>query len=298
MEKLLIVDVSNLFYRSFFGSESLVTSYGLPVQALHGFVRGMNAILRDHSPSYIALALEGKGPSFRKTIEPLYKANRSELNEDLKKQLEILPRLIDALGYKAYSHEGYEADDVIGTIAMKSWNENENLAIEIVSSDKDFAQLVNDRINLLDLAKNVKLGKDEIRAKYGVWPYQFVDYLSIVGDSSDNIKGVEGVGPKGATKLLQEYGDLQSVYMHIGDIKGATKTKLETSRNEAFKAQKLAKIQTEVPIEFSLSDMIYKGPNEEKLRKLFKELEFKELEATMLGSQVQTINGISIGVRV
>lgn len=298
-KKLLIVDVSNLFYRSFFGSESLVTSYGLPVQALHGFVRGMNAIMRDHKPDYVALAMEGEGPSFRKEIEPLYKANRSEVNEDLKKQLEMLPRLIDALGYKMYKVNGFEGDDVIGTLTMKSLLSYPNqLKVEIVSSDKDFAQLiVGDQVNLLDLMKGVKLGAKEVRDKYGVWPYQFVDYLAIVGDSADNIKGVDGVGPKGASKLLEEYGSLDMIYSQIQGIKGTVQKKLMASKDSAFKARVLAKISTDININFDLEDAAYKGPKTEELRKLFRELEFRELEATMLGNQVQNLGGVSIGVR-
>lgn len=297
MEKLLIVDVSNLFYRSFFGSDSLVTSYGLPVQALHGFVRGMNAIMRDHKPNYIALALEGEGPSFRKVIEPLYKANRSELNEDLKKQLDILPRLIDALGYKTYSAKGFEADDVIGTIANLASRTSPTLSVEIVSSDKDFSQLVTDQITLLDLMKGKKLNGIDILKKYEVYPHQFVDYLAIVGDSSDNIKGVEGIGPKGASKLLQQYGTLENIYLCIENIKGAYKSKLIASKESAFKAKKLAKIEKEAFISFNLLDTVYDGPKEEELRKLFRELEFKELESTMLGQDVTIINGVAIGVR-
>jgi DNA polymerase-1 len=297
MKKLLIVDVSNLFFRSFYGSESLVTSYGLPVQALHGFVRGMNAILRDHKPDYIALALEGEGPSFRKTIEPLYKANRPELNDDLRKQLNLLPKLIDALGYKTYKAAGFEADDIIGTIAVSACTENSDILVEIASSDKDFAQLVNPQITLLDLMKGIKLNSFDIYDKYGVWPHQFVDYLSIVGDSSDNVKGVAGIGPKGAAKLLQQYETLHQVYANVQNVKGANKTKLLESGESAFLAKKLVKINTSVPINFKLEETVYKGPKEEDLRKIFRELEFKELESTMLGQDVMIVNGVAIGVR-
>lgn len=297
MEKLLIIDVSNLFYRSFYGSEPLMTSYGLSVQALHGFVRGMNAVMRDHKPNYVALALEGEGPSFRKTLEPLYKANRAELNEDLKKQLNILPRLIEALGYKTYKMAGFEADDIIGTIATSACLQNSDILVEIASSDKDFAQLVNPQIMLLDLMKGIKLNAFDIYEKYGVWPHQFVDYLSIVGDSSDNIKGVDGIGPKGASKLLQEYGTLHQIYANIEKIKGATKTKLMKAGESAFLAKKLARITTDVSISFNLKDAVYGGPKTDDLRKIFKELEFKELESTMLGSDVTIVNGVAIGVR-
>lgn len=297
MEKLLIVDVSNLFFRSYYGSEPLITSYGMPVQALHGFVRGMNAIIRDHKPEYIALALEGYGPSFRKTIEPLYKANRSQLEDNLKKQLQLLPKLIDALGYKSYKSDGFEADDVIGTIAKKASLLSPDMAIFIVSSDKDFAQLVDNQINLLDLMKNKRIKSEDVLNRYGISPSQFVDYLAIVGDSSDNIKGVDGIGPKGASKLLKQYGTLENIYANIREIKGSTHKKLAESSAVSAKAKILAQIKTDVPLEFVLLDTVYKGPKIEELRKIFRELEFRELEATMLGSQVQLVNGIAIGVR-
>lgn len=298
MKKLLVIDVSNMIYRSFFGSDPLTTSYGLPVQGLHGFVRGMNAVMRDHKPDYVALALEGGGENFRKAIDPNYKANRSEVNEDLKKQLEILPRLIDALGYKTFKAEGFEADDVIGGLTSAILYHTQDIEVGIASSDKDFAQLLTDnRVSLVDLMKGVQLRNGDVFGKYGVNPGQFVDYLAIVGDTADNIKGVEGVGPKGAVKLLNEFGTLEGIYKNVDSIKGATKDKLVASKNNAFLAQKLAKIETNVPLSFQLTDLEYKGPNVEELRKIFKELEFRELEATMLGTGVNLVGGVAIGVR-
>jgi DNA polymerase-1 len=145
--------------------------------------------------------------------------------------------------------------------------------------------------------KNKKSNGLDIKEKYGVLPHQFVDYLAIVGDSADNIKGVEGVGPKGASKLLQEYGTLENIYSHVGEIKGAIQKKLIDSKEMAFKAKVLAKIDTNASIQFDLSETIYDGPNKEELRKIFRELEFRELEGTMLGNEVQIVNGVAIGVR-
>lgn len=300
MSKFLIVDVSNLFHRSFWGSDPLSTSSGMLVQGLHGFVRGMNAIMRDHKPDYIALAMESKTPSFRKNIEPLYKANRSEPNEDLKNQLNMLPRLIEALGYKTYTKDGFEADDIIGTLAVKG---KELLGAEgeiyIVSSDKDFAQLVDQKVKLLDLMKGVVIDEEGVFNKYGIWPTQFVDYLAIVGDASDNIKGVDGVGPKGAAKLLSQYNNLDKVILSAleGKVTGSTGEKILKSRDAARTARELAQIVTSVIIDVNMEDMRYKGPDTEKLRQLFRELEFKELETTMLGQNVSVINGVQIGVR-
>jgi DNA polymerase-1 len=297
MKKLLIIDVSNLFYRCFYGSTPLITSKGIPVQALHGFVRGMNSLIKERAPDYIALAMEGSGPSFRKAIEPLYKANRSELPNELKGQLKLLPDLIEALGFKSYRYPGFEADDVIGTLVIEARRKFPDIEVEIVSSDKDFSQLVDEKANIFDLAKNLTLGVKEIHNKYGIWPEQFVDYLAIVGDTSDNIKGVQGIGPKGALKLLQQFKTLEGIYVNLSSIKTSMQVKLLQSKDEVFKAKKLAKINTEVPLTLDLNEVEYQGPIEPKLRKMFRELEFKDLEISMLGPGVQILGGIEIGVR-
>jgi DNA polymerase-1 len=300
MSKFLIVDVSNLFHRSFWGSDPLTTSGGMMVQGLHGFVRGMNALMRDHKPDYIALAMESRSPSFRKSIEPLYKANRSEPSDDLKNQLQMLPRLIEALGYKTYRVEGFEADDVIGTLAVKAKDMlGPDGQVYIVSSDKDFSQLVDNKVKLLDLMKGAIIDEEAVFNKYGVWPWQFVDYLAIVGDSSDNIKGIDGIGPKGAAKLISQYNNVDRIFMAAleGKISGATGNKVLASSDAVKTARRLAQIVTSIEIDVNLKDMVYKGPDKDKLRQLFRELEFKELEATMLGQQVIVMGGVQIGVR-
>ena len=293
MKKFYIIDVSNMFYRAFWGTDPLTTSYGQTVQGIHGFISMLEAVVRDNKPDYIALALESDSGSFRKDIDPTYKANRSEPNPDLKSQLEMLPKLLKALNYPTFRASGLEADDVIGGLATQAIA-NPDVEVVIVSSDKDFSQLVNDRITIFDSMKGKRIGQQEVFEKYGVRPDQFVDYLAIVGDSSDNVKGVEGVGPKGAMKLLNEYGSLKTIYDRVGEIKGATKEKLINSTASAFLAQKLVKIQTDMPFHVILDDLTYKGYNKEELVKLFTDLELRQHMANFFG-QVEVINGLEIG---
>jgi DNA polymerase-1 len=294
---LYLFDVSNIFYRSFYGNDRLSTSYGLPTQGLYGFLRTISAIVREQKPEHVAFVMEGHGESPRKAIEPLYKANRSEPPEDLITQLKMLPELMYVMGYPTFSYPGYEADDTIATLANEAVKRL--FDVVIVSSDKDFNQLICPGIRKLDVAKNTMVDEQEVVLRYGIAPSQFLDYLSIVGDNADNIKGVKGIGEKGAMELIKTYGSLDGIYQNLNFIKGAKKDKLVASREDVYKARKLISfLEAPLPKELDFNTWCkYGGPRVEEARTLFRKLEFRELETALIPSNTVNVGGVDIGVR-
>jgi DNA polymerase-1 len=299
MESLYIVDVSNLFYRAFWGLDPLTTPDGRPTQALHGFLTMLNGIVRDKKPTYVALALESKGPNWRKQIYPAYKGNRTEPNPDLTYQLNQMPALLEALNYPTFQADGYEADDVIGSLAVQG--ERLGLEVYIVSSDKDFSQLVSGNIRIYDHMKGLILGEQEVFAKYGVRPDQFKDYLSIVGDTSDNIKGVAGVGPKGAMTLIQQYDNLDNIIKNIDKLKPAMKKKFQESLQDLVTASELVKIEiNRVPIHLTKDALAPRGYQTERLKAFLNNFGLRHHLVNMLGESatINTVDGMDIGKRV
>ncbi|MCB0350227.1 MAG: DNA polymerase I [Bdellovibrionales bacterium] len=273
MKKLYLVDVSSMFFRAFYAIPPLRTSAGLPTNALYGFLAMSVKLLRENRPDYMVYCFDRKDPSFRNEIYEDYKANRSEMPDDLEPQMPYIRELTEKLGILALDKKSFEADDIIGTLALQG--AKNNLDVSIVSGDKDFAQLVNDRITLYDTMKNVRYDRAGVVEKWGVEPEQIVDYLAIVGDTSDNIPGVRGVGPKGAQKLLAEYKTLENIYKNIEKIKpDGTRNKLIESKESAFLAKKLVSIVTDIDLKLQIEDMTMKPINKAELTTLLEELEF------------------------
>lgn len=274
MKKLYLVDVSSMFFRAFYAIPPLRTSSGLPTNALYGFLSMCIKLLRENRPDYLVFCFDRKEPSFRNELYENYKANRSEMPEDLVPQMPYIRKITEKLGVLAVDREGFEADDIIGTLALRG--EKENLEVSIVSGDKDFAQLVNDRITLYDTMKNIRIDRAGVVEKWGVEPSQMIDYLSIIGDSSDNIPGVRGVGPKGAQKLLAEYKTLDGIYAHIDEIKSESlRAKLIESREAAYLARRLVTIVKDINLNLKLDDMKIKPIDVESFKVLLEELEFE-----------------------
>jgi len=295
MKRILIFDVSNIFYRAFWGSDPLTTSGGFPVQGLHGFIRMVHSIMRDGKPDLVAFAMEGGGQSPRKNLEPLYKANRSEVPEDLRLQLAMLPELMHAMGYPTFKYETFEADDTIASLVKKSLEQG--LEPIIVSSDKDFCQIIRGNVKMLNISKNELVDEAGVYTRYGIRADQFNDYLAIVGDTSDNITGLKGIGPKGAVKLLAKYGSLDEIYKHTNELKGAEQKKVLEGQVAVYKAKALIGF-LDVPFVADLQTVCnWAGPRKEELRTLFRKLEFRDLEQMLLGSEVVQVGGVDIGVR-
>lgn len=281
MKTLYLVDASSLFFRAFYAIPPLTNSKGFPTNAIYGFLNQLIRLLREKNPELIALCLDRKEPSFRKEIYADYKANRTELPEALAPQLPFIEAVGDLLGIRSFSLLGFEADDIIGTLTK--FAETQEYKVVIVSGDKDFAQLVDDKVCIYDTMKEFTYGPKEVLEKWGVHPHQFIDYLSLTGDSSDHIPGVAGIGPKGAAKLIHEFGDLDQIYQKIDQVKGATQTKLLQSKDNAYLSKKLVEIATKAPIEFHLEELKLKKASSEKLKSFFEEFNFKSFDRDSRG---------------
>lgn len=276
MKKLFLVDVSSLFFRAFYAVRPLTSPSGLPTNAIYGYLSMILKLLKDEKPEYIAFCYDRKEPSFRKGLYEEYKANRTEMPEDLVPQIPYIKKLATVLGIPAFEVPDYEADDLIGTLARLG--QKNKMEVFIVSGDKDFGQLIQDHTYLYDTMKSSKIDAKGVKEKWGVPPEQFIDFLAIVGDSSDNVPGVHGLGPKGAQKLLEEYGTLEKIYENIDKIKGSTKEKLEKAKDEAFLSKKLVTIVTDVPMSDKMSDYRRKPFDRTEVTNLMAELNFKTLE--------------------
>jgi DNA polymerase-1 len=274
MKKLVVVDVSNMFFRAFYGVPALSNKKGMHTNAIFGFLK-MALNLTKMSPDYFAFCMEG-GSSFRKDIFSEYKGNRSELPEELKQQFPYIPKVIESLGFKQIQQKTFEADDIIGTLSKKA--SESGIKTIIISGDKDFSQLINENVELVDTMRNITYASKDVFLKYGVEPKNFIDYLAIVGDSSDNIPGVSGIGAKGASNLLNLYDSLEGIYENIEKVKGKNKEKLIASKDNAFLSKRLATIVTDIPIEINWEDFKRNPINKELIKELIEELEFTQLD--------------------
>ena len=242
---LYLVDVSSLFFRSFYAVSAHLTSpKGLPTNALYGFLSTTVKFLREYSVEYLVYCFDHEKPSFRREIYPLYKANRSEMPSDLKKQVPYVKQLTRVLGIPLALGEGYEADDLIGSLCTLS--RADKRPVVIVSGDKDFAQLAGEGVSLYDPMRDKKYNTSGVLKKWGVLPEQMVDYLALTGDASDNIPGAAGIGPKGAVKLLTQYNNLDNIYRNVQTLPGRLAQKLTDSKKNVFLSQKLARIVTDI----------------------------------------------------
>jgi DNA polymerase-1 len=275
-EKIFLIDTSSLFFRAFYAIRPLTTPQGLPTNAIYGFLTMVAKILKDEAPHYVVFCYDRKEPSFRKEIYAEYKANRSEMPEDLVPQIPYIKKIADLLGIPSVEAPRFEADDVIGTLTKIG--RAHDLDVFIVSGDKDFAQLVGPHVWLFDTMKDIKYDAQGVKQKWGIEPSQMIDYLSMVGDSSDNIPGVPGIGPKGAQKLLADYGTLENIYAHVDEIKGATQEKLKSGKDSALLSKKLVIIDQNVPVAQDLPSYHLQDLKKEELRDLLIELNFKNME--------------------
>ena len=278
--KIVLVDGNNLLYRSYFATaytgNLMKNSKGFPTNALYGFINMINKIIMDEKPDYMMVAFD-KGKTFRHEKYDTYKGTRAETPDDLIKQFKLSRDICKALGITALEIDNYEADDIIGTFAKKC--DRENIDALIVSSDKDLLQLITDnvKVKLLKTHDFIMMDKDEFKNTYGLEPIKMIDLKSLMGDSSDNIPGVKGIGEKTAIKLLQEYGSLDGVYENIDNIKGSVHDKLVTDKDNAYMSYDLATIYTEVPIETSLDSIKKLDIDTNEYSDILKELEFFSL---------------------
>lgn len=273
-ENLILVDVSSMFFRAFYAIPNLKNKEGFPTNALYGFLSMTSKLMQTYPDQKIIYCFDRPEPSFRKALDDRYKANRTEMPEELGQQIPYIKEFTDLLGIPRLDILGFEADDIIGSYAK--WGEANDYKVIIVSGDKDFAQLISDQVVMLDTMKDVTYDPVLVKKKWGVEPHQFIDYLALIGDSSDNIPGVKGIGPKTAEKLIEDYKTLDGIYENVENLKGATKTKLIENKAEAYLSKTLVTIKTDIDLPTDESALSLKPKNISKLNELFLKFDFKK----------------------
>jgi len=278
VKKVILVDGNNLLFRSYFATaytgNTMRNSKGFPTNGLYGLVNMLNKIIREEKPEYMLVAFD-KGKTFRHEKYLDYKGGRNETPDDLKKQFSVAKKLVPLMGIKCFEIDNYEADDIIGTYSKMALIDPE-FETTIVSSDKDLLQLINEEteVKLLKQKDYIRMNEETFIDTYGIKPIRMIDLKGLMGDASDNIPGVKGIGEKTALKLLQEYDSLENVYDNIDNIKGATKQKLIDGKESAFMSKDIATIYNEVPVTYSLEELKYDGPDVNGLREMYSDLEF------------------------
>lgn len=246
MPTLLLVDTSSYLYRAFHGLPDLRAPDGHPTGAIYGLISMLRNVVRDYEADYVSCVFDPKGKTFRDDVYPEYKATRSPMPDDLRLQIEPVFEAVDALGLNRLVVDNYEADDVIGTLAREGAERGWKVIIS--TGDKDMAQLVNEHVSLINTMKNERMGRDEVFAKFGVYPEQIIDYLTLVGDTVDNVPGVEKVGPKTAAKWLGEYGTLDNLLANAESIKGVVGENLRKAVDWLPTAKHLVTIEQRAPL--------------------------------------------------
>ncbi len=272
---VFVLDAYGLLYQVFHALPPMNSPGGEPVGAVFGIAKDVFKILDDHEPDYLFCAFDLPGPTFRDEIFDKYKANRSEMPEDLRPQIESTRELLDAMGVLPLGVPGFEADDVLSTVAKKVAGLGGRCVI--VSSDKDCRQLISPNVELFNLRKQSFYREPELLADWGITPEQVVDFQSLVGDASDNVPGVAKIGPKTATELLKSFGSLDDIYGNIESIAGKKKEYLIAGKENAFLSKNLVRLRDDVPLDVDWKHAEYKGFDSEKLRELFRRFGFKSL---------------------
>lgn len=288
---LFLLDGMALAYRSHFAfiSSNLQNSEGIPTGPILGFANTLEKLLEEHEPSHIAVAWDTQAPTFRHEMDEDYKANRPPQPEELTIGIPLIKEMIEGYGIKNIEQDGYEADDIIGTIADRANAEDVN--VFLVTPDKDFMQLVHDHItmykpdnqnggfNLID--------REGVKDYFGVYPEKVVDVLAILGDKSDNIPGVKGIGKKGAPKLINKYGSLEAAIEDAPNMSSKRHREgLQEYSEEALHAKEMVKIKTDVPDTVDWEDLDWQGADDEKLGAFFKRMEFRTLTKKYLGEEI------------
>jgi len=285
MKKLLIFDISSFIFRAFYAIRPLSAPDGTPVNSVYGVFNMLNNAIEDLAPTHVFIAQDSKGPSFRHDIYVDYKANRSAPPDELIPQFALIEEMIDVLKLPKLKMPLYEADDIIGSVATQYQDRFDEILI--ASSDKDLMQFVNEKVKMVDTMKSIIYGPKEVHEKMGVHPNQIIDYLTLVGDASDNIPGVKGIGAKGASKLLAQYGDLDTIFANIDNLKNKRVLNgLTNHKDDAILSKKLIQIKCDLKIKQSLDELIYedfyKG---EEVREFLERLNFKRFITRLYDEQ-------------
>ena len=280
MSKLVLIDGNAILHRAFHALPPLTTRSGEPINAVYGLISMLLRVISDLNPTHIAVCFDVKAPTFRHKIFKEYQSQRPPTHDDLSSQFEKAKRVIKTFGIPIYEKSGFEADDVIGTIAY-SVQRTADSEVVIVTGDRDLLQLVNDKVKLympiLGLSAGKLMGIEETKEKIGVEPELIADFKALVGDPSDNYKGVAGIGPKTAINLLNKYGSVDGVYKNLKQIPQKIREKLIKDRKNAVLSHKLATIVKNVPVKLDLESAGKWDVDSKKVLELFKEYGFKTL---------------------
>ena len=273
---IYLLDGSSYIHRAYHAIRNLQNAKGFPTNAIFGFTKMILKLLSDKKPERLAIVFDMKGPTFRHEIYEDYKANRPPMPQDMVVQLPFIRNVVKNLGIAMLEESGFEADDIIGTLARAG--ESEGFDVVVISGDKDFRQLIGPRVSMWDTMKDKITDYDSLKAAYGFEPEKFIDVMGLSGDSSDNIPGVRGVGEKTAVSLVQEFGSFEGVFENLGDIKKKKlKETLGVSRDVALLSRKLVTIDRFVPISTDLDDLKVGESSREALADIFRDLEFRDL---------------------
>jgi DNA polymerase-1 len=293
-KKLFLLDGMALVYRAFFAfnQNPRITGTGLNASAMFGFTNTLLDVHNKQKPTHIAVVFDTDKPTDRHIEYEKYKANREEMPEDLRRSLPYIQRIIEGFNIPLITHDGFEADDIIGTFALQA--AELGFDVFMMTPDKDFGQLVRDHVYIYKPGRmgnpDEVMGVPEVLKKWEVERVdQVIDILGLWGDAVDNIPGVPGVGEKTAKKLIQEYGSVENILANTAQLKGAMKEKFENNREQALLSKRLATINTAVPVDLHPDELILKTPDEEKLREVFQELEFRTMMKRVTALQVRLL---------
>ncbi|PKL36488.1 hypothetical protein CVV38_01110 [Candidatus Peregrinibacteria bacterium HGW-Peregrinibacteria-1] len=279
MRKLIIIDGNAIIHRAYHSTPPFKAASGQVVNAVYGFTSMLLTLIKNQLPDCLALTFDMKGPTFRHEEYSEYKATRTAAPDDLYAQIPLIKDIVKAFDIPIYELQGFEADDIIGTLALQA-QDNSDIITYIVTGDRDTYQLVNDQVKIIVPDKGFAtpkiIDREAVFERYQLTPHQIVDLKALQGDTSDNIKGVAGIGPKTATNLLQEYQSLENIYQNIDRIPGRIKEKLLQDQESAFLSKRLATIITDAPIKINFSACTF-NPNPDLILGILQEFQFTSL---------------------
>lgn len=311
MNRLVLIDGNAILHRAYHALPPLTNSKGQMINAVYGFITMLLRVVNELKPSHLAVTFDRPAPTFRKKLFKEYQAQRPKMEEDLSGQIETVHQVVREMGIPIYELDGYEADDIIGTLAVnasgqkiqnpkskvqkKSKIQNpkkEETETIIVTGDRDILQLVNDHVKVYmpvkGLTESKLFGEKEVEEKFGIQPSQIVDYKALIGDASDNYPGVSGIGPKTAAELLVRFNTLEHLYEHLNEIeKDSIRTKLQQGKESAFLSKRLATIVKDAPVDFQMSEAKLQDFDRESVHLLFDELDFRSLIPRLGGKNIK-----------
>ncbi|MDH3997394.1 MAG: DNA polymerase I, partial [Desulfuromonadales bacterium] len=273
-QRLFLIDGSSYIYRAYYAIRHLSNSQGMATNAIYGFTTMLLKVMRESAPDQLAVIFDSKGPTFRKDIYPEYKANRSAMPEDLAPQIPYIKQVVQGFNLPAIEQSGYEADDIIATLARRF--SEQGLEVTIVSGDKDLMQVVSDRVVMLDTMKDKTFGPAEVAERFG-GADKVIEVQALAGDSSDNVPGVPGIGEKTARMLIEQYGDIETLLSSLDQLKGKRRENLEKFADQARLSKRLVTLVDDMELDLAQENFVLTEPNRDALTVLFKECEFHKL---------------------